>query len=76
MFGFGLEGFTKKEISCVEKKDFFPFLFHLGDQGGFLSDPAKRIPESATRFDFAHHIVGVDNAELSFGRTLDNWGKS
>jgi hypothetical protein len=30
-FGFGLEGLTEKEISRIEEKNFFPFLFYLGD---------------------------------------------
>jgi hypothetical protein len=75
-FGFCLKRFTKKEISRIEEKDLFPFLFDLGDQCRFLGDTAKRIPKSTTGFDLTHYIVGVGNAELSFGRTLDNWGES
>jgi hypothetical protein len=70
-FRFGLEGFTKEKISCVEKKDFSPSLSHLGDKGGFLGHTAKRIPESPTRFDLSHHIIGVDDAELCFRCSLE-----
>jgi hypothetical protein len=51
-FGFGLEGLAKKEISRIEEKNLFPFLFHLRDQCRFLGDTAKRAPESTAGFDF------------------------
>jgi len=66
-----LEGLAKKEISCVEKKGLFPSFFYLGDQGGFLGYTAKRIPESSTRFDLAHYIIGVNDAELCLRCSLE-----
>jgi hypothetical protein len=70
-FGFGLEGLTKKEISCIEEKDFSTLLFYLRDKSGFLGHTAKRVSESSTRLDLTHHIVGVNDAELDFGGGLE-----
>jgi hypothetical protein len=66
-FGFRLRKFSKKEVSGIEKEDLSPLFFYLQDKGGFLGDTAKRAPESPTGLDLAHHIVGVDDAELDFG---------
>jgi hypothetical protein len=70
-FGFGLEGPTKKEVSCIEEKDFPPILFHLGDKGGFLSDTAKGASKSPAGLDFTHHIIGINDAELCFRGSLE-----
>jgi len=67
-FGLRLRRFSKEEVSGVEEKDFFSFFFYLGDKGRFLGDTAKRAPESPAGLDLTHHIIGVDNAELDFGR--------
>jgi len=65
-FGLGLRGFPKKEISCIEEEDLSPLFFHLGDQGGLLGDPAKRISESPAGLNLAHHIIGINDAEMDF----------
>jgi len=65
--GFGLRRFSKKKISSVKEKDILPFLLHLGDEGGFLGNTAKRVPESPTGLNLAHHIVRIEDAELTFG---------
>jgi hypothetical protein len=61
-------GFRKKRFPVVEEEDFPPFLLHLGDQRGFLGNAAKRGSESAARLDLAHHIIRIDDAELSLWR--------
>jgi hypothetical protein len=66
-FGLCLKRFSKEEISCVKEKDLPPLLFYLGNQSRFLGDTTKRTSESPTRLDLTHHIISVDNAELSFG---------
>jgi len=62
-----LRKFSKEEISGVQKKNFFVFFFYLRDERGFLGNTTKRAPESAAGFYLAHHIVGVDDAEMDFG---------
>jgi len=42
----------------------------LGDKGGFLGDPTKRVSESPTGLNFAKHIIRVNDAELGFRSTL------
>jgi hypothetical protein len=49
--GLRLRRFSKEEVSGVEEKDLFPLFFHLGDECGFLGDPAKGISESPARLD-------------------------
>jgi hypothetical protein len=66
-FGFRLRRFSKEEVPCVKEKDLPPLFFHLEDKSRFLGDPAKRISESPTRLDLAHHIVSVNDAELNLG---------
>jgi hypothetical protein len=66
-FGLRMKRSSKEEIPCIEEKDVPPLLSYLGNQSRFLGDTTKRISESPTRLDFTHHIIGVDNAELSFG---------
>jgi hypothetical protein len=66
-FGFGLRRFSKKKISGVEEEDTLPFLFHLGDQSGFLGNTAKGVSESPAGLDLTHHIVRIDDAELVLG---------
>jgi len=63
-FGFCLGRFSEKKIPGVEEEDLPPCLFDLGDQSGFLGDTAKRVSESATRFDLTHHIIRIQDAEL------------
>jgi hypothetical protein len=72
-FCFRLGRFSKEEVSGVEEKDSPPF-FHLRDKSGFLGDTTKRVPESPTGFYLTHHIIGVDNTELGFGRSLEKRG--
>jgi hypothetical protein len=67
-FGFGLRRFSKKKITGVEEEDLPPFLFHVGDKGGLLGDTAKRISESPTGFDLAHHVIRIEDAELGLWR--------
>ena len=69
-FGFRLERLSKKEVSGIEKEDFFTLFFYLGDKGRFLGDTAKRVPESPAGLNFSHHIIGVDDSELDFGWSL------
>jgi hypothetical protein len=66
-FGVCLRRFPEEEVSRVEEKDLSSLFLYLGDKGRFLGDAAKRVSESPTGFDFTHHIVGVDDAELDFG---------
>jgi hypothetical protein len=66
-FGFRLRRFSKKEISCVEEKDLSAFFLYLSDERRFLGNTAKRVSESPTGFDLAHHIIGIEDAELVFG---------
>jgi hypothetical protein len=66
-FRIRLRKFSKKEISCVEEKDFLPLPSDLGDQRGFLGEAAKGISESAAGLDLAQHIVRIDNDELNAG---------
>jgi len=74
-FRFALERLSKKEVSGIEKEQFFTFLFHLGDQGCFLGDTTKGASESAAWFHLTHHIVGIDNAEPDFGCFGENHGR-
>jgi hypothetical protein len=67
-----LRRFSKKKVSSVEEKDLSSLFFYLGDKGGFLGDPAKRVPESPTGINLSHHIVGVNDTELEFGCCLQN----
>jgi len=69
-----LRRFSKKEISGIKKEDLPPLFFYLGDKGGFLGDTTKRTSESPTGFDFAHHIICVNDAELGFGRRVEQRG--
>jgi len=71
-FGFGLEGLTKKEISRIDEEDLSPLLFYLGNQTGFLGDTTKRVSKSSAGLNFTHHIIGVDDAELTFEGALGN----
>jgi hypothetical protein len=63
-FRLRLRKFSKKQISCIQEKDFLPFASQLLNQRCFLGDTAKRASESSAGLDLAHHIVGVDDAEL------------
>jgi hypothetical protein len=74
-FGFGLEWLPKQEVPGIEEENFLSFFFHLGDQGRFLGDTAKRTPKSPTGLDFTHHIIGVDDTELGFGCSLNGRNK-
>jgi hypothetical protein len=67
-FGFSLRRFSKEKIPGVEEQDFRPFLFHLGGESGFLGDTAKRVSESAARFNLAHHIICIEDAESGLWR--------
>jgi hypothetical protein len=62
-----LRRFSEKQVSGIEEKDLFPFLFHLGDKRGFLGNTAKRASKSPTRLDLTHHIIRIDDAELILG---------
>jgi hypothetical protein len=66
-FRLRLRRFPEKEISRIEEENLLPFFFYLVNQCRFLSDPAKRIPESAARLHLSHHIIGVDNTKMGFG---------
>jgi hypothetical protein len=65
-FSLRLRRFSKKKVSGVEKKNLSSFFSYLRDQGRFLGDTAKRLPESPTGINLSHHIVGVDNTESDF----------
>jgi hypothetical protein len=67
-FGFCLRRFSEKKIPGVEEEDPSPCLFNLGGQSRFLGDTAKRVSESPTGFDLAHHIIRVEDAELGLWR--------
>jgi hypothetical protein len=67
-FSFGLRRFSKEKIPGIEKENFSPLRFDLGDQSRFLGDTAKRVPESPAGFDLAHHIIRVKDAELGLWR--------
>jgi hypothetical protein len=71
VFDFGLRSSSKKKISGIEKEDILPFLFHLGDESGFLGNTAKGVSESTAGLDLTHHIVRVDDAELILGFRQD-----
>jgi hypothetical protein len=65
--GLRLRRFSEEKVSGVKEKDLSALFFYLGDKGGLLGDPAKRIPESSAGFNLAHHIVRVEDAKLGFG---------
>jgi hypothetical protein len=68
-FGLGLEGLSKEEVSGIDKEYFFALLFDPGNQGRFLGDPAKRVSKSPAGLNLSHHIVGVDDGEVSLRRS-------
>jgi hypothetical protein len=74
-FGLGLKRFSKEEVSGIEEKDLPSLFFYLGDKGRLLGDTAKRAPESPAGFDLTHHIIGIDDAELTFRCGLDERNK-
>jgi hypothetical protein len=67
-FGFCLRRFSKKKIPGVEEQDFPPFLFDLRSQSRFLGDTAKGVSESPARLDLTHHIIRIEDGELSLWR--------
>jgi hypothetical protein len=71
-FRLRLRRLSKKEVSRIEEEDLSPLLFYLGNQTGFLGDTAKRASKSSAGLNLTHHIIGVDDAELSFEGALGN----
>jgi len=67
-FGFCLGRFSEKKIPGVEEEDLLPCLLDLGGQRRFLGDTAKRVSESPTRLDLAHHIIRIEDAKLDLWR--------
>ena len=65
--GFVVKRFSKEKISGVEEEDILSFLFHLGDESGFLGHTAKRVSESPAGLDLTHHVVRINDTELVLG---------
>jgi hypothetical protein len=70
-FGFCLGRLPKKEIAGIDEENFSPLASDLMDQGCLLGHTAKGIPKSPAGLDLAHHVIGVNDAELDFGCGLN-----